>query len=129
MRESKGTSLRYLPTLFGDGGTAGLTDGQLLERFAGRDGIAAELAFAAIVERHGGMVFHACRGLLRDENDAGRAFPGDVPDARPQGQVALGGRLDRALAPSRRLPLGGEGPSLGGGSSSAAAGRPESEDR
>ncbi len=74
MQESIGPSPRYLGTLFDDGGTAGLTDGQLLERFAGGDGIAAEMAFAAIVERHGGMVFHACRRLLRDENDARDAF-------------------------------------------------------
>lgn len=56
------------------GVTAGLTDGQLLERFATHGGEAAELAFAAIVERHGPMVFRVCRGILRDDHEAMDAF-------------------------------------------------------
>jgi RNA polymerase sigma factor (sigma-70 family) len=68
--EPIGTSPRYLGALFDDGCTAGLTDGQLLERFATRRREAAEAAFAAIVERHGPMVLRACRGLLRDEHAA-----------------------------------------------------------
>jgi RNA polymerase sigma factor (sigma-70 family) len=51
-----------------------LTDGQLLERFATHDGEAAELAFEAIVERHGPMVHRACRGILRDDHEAMDAF-------------------------------------------------------
>src|SRR3954463_9409633 len=63
-----------LKALFGGGTLAGLTDGQLLERFATRRDEAGELAFAALVERHGPMVLRACRGILRDEHDAMDAF-------------------------------------------------------
>lgn len=68
------TSRLHLQTLFSVGVTAVLTDGQLLERFATLRGDAAEAAFAAIVERHGRMVFHACRGILKDEHQAHDAF-------------------------------------------------------
>ena len=58
---------RQLNTLFHSGTFTGLLDQQLIERFASdRD----EAAFAALVERHGAMVFHACRSLLRREVDA-----------------------------------------------------------
>ena len=53
---------------------AGLTDAQLLARFAGRHEDGAELAFEALVERHGPMVFRVCRGVLRDEHAAEDAF-------------------------------------------------------
>ncbi|WP_406695574.1 sigma-70 family RNA polymerase sigma factor [Singulisphaera sp. Ch08] len=63
-----------LKTLFGGGAVAGLTDGQLLERFATRRGKDAELAFTALVTRHGPMVLNVCRGLLRNSHDAEDAF-------------------------------------------------------
>ncbi len=69
-----GRALEPLRTLFGAGTTAGLTDGQLLERFAGRCGHDAEAAFAALVSRHGPMVRRVCRSLLADANDADDAF-------------------------------------------------------
>ena len=50
-----------------------MTDGQLLERFAA-GGEAAELAFAALVERHGAVVLQTCRAILRDEHEAEDAF-------------------------------------------------------
>ncbi|HEY2155893.1 MAG TPA: RNA polymerase sigma factor [Isosphaeraceae bacterium] len=57
--------------LFGAGTTAGLSEGQLLDRFvARRDGA----AFEAIVARHGPMVLSVCRSLLRDSNDVDDAF-------------------------------------------------------
>jgi RNA polymerase sigma factor (sigma-70 family) len=53
---------------------AGLTDAQLLARFADRSEDGADLAFEALVERHGPMVFRVCRGVLRDEHAAEDAF-------------------------------------------------------
>ncbi|HEV3164179.1 MAG TPA: sigma-70 family RNA polymerase sigma factor, partial [Isosphaeraceae bacterium] len=73
-REPGGIAGRYLRTILDVGVMAGLTDGQLLERFETRGGDAAELAFAALVERHGPMVLRVCRGILRDEHDAMDAF-------------------------------------------------------
>jgi RNA polymerase sigma factor (sigma-70 family) len=53
---------------------AGLTDGQLLERFRSRDADVAERAFAALVERHGPLVLRVCRSVLRDPHEADDAF-------------------------------------------------------
>ncbi len=66
------TSLaRQLETLFEGGSAAGLSDRQLLERFAAaRD----EAAFAALVARHGPMVLGVCRQLLGDHQHAEDAF-------------------------------------------------------
>jgi HlyD family secretion protein len=60
---------RQLRTLFNVGAIRELTDGQLLERFATGGGEAAELAFAALVERHGTMVLRVCRSVLTDPHD------------------------------------------------------------
>jgi HlyD family secretion protein len=65
---------RQLLTLFNVGAIRELTDGQLLERFATGRGEGAELAFAALVERHGSMVLRVARGVLDDPNDAQDAF-------------------------------------------------------
>jgi RNA polymerase sigma factor (sigma-70 family) len=61
-------------TLFDAGTAAGFTDRELLERFATRRDGVAEVAFAALVERHGSMVLRVCRGVLRDSHDADDAF-------------------------------------------------------
>jgi RNA polymerase sigma factor (sigma-70 family) len=66
--------LRQLGGLFTLGTDQGLTDGQLLERFATLRGDAAERAFASLVERHGPMVYRVCRGVLADPHDAEDAF-------------------------------------------------------
>jgi RNA polymerase sigma factor (sigma-70 family) len=66
--------LRQIGALYGVGTFGGLGDGQLLERFANREGEAAELAFATLVERHGPMVFRVCRGVLNDLHAAEDAF-------------------------------------------------------
>lgn len=57
--------------LFQGGAVSGLTEGQLLDRFvADRD----EVAFGAIVARHGSMVLGVCRGVLVDPDDVEDAF-------------------------------------------------------
>jgi polysaccharide biosynthesis/export protein len=66
--------MRDIQTLFDTGTAAGLSDGQLLERFAGRRDATAEAAFQALVQRHGPMVLRICRNALPDLNDAHDAF-------------------------------------------------------
>ncbi len=73
-RDVGGASRLYLKTLFEDGVQGGHTDGQLLEQFATSRQDAAERAFTALVERHGPMVFRACRAILRDDHEAMDAF-------------------------------------------------------
>jgi RNA polymerase sigma factor (sigma-70 family) len=63
-----------LGAVFNQGTIGGLTDGQLLERFATDHGETAELAFAALVERHEALVWRVCMAILRDRNDAEDAF-------------------------------------------------------
>jgi RNA polymerase sigma factor (sigma-70 family) len=60
--------------LFHAGTLTGRTDGQLLERFVTGGGEVAEHAFAALVDRHGPMVWRVCCAILRDEHDAQDAF-------------------------------------------------------
>jgi HlyD family secretion protein len=66
--------LRDIETLFDTGTASGLTDRQLLDRFASRRDAAAEAAFEVLVLRHGPMVLRVCQNLLRDPNDAHDAF-------------------------------------------------------
>jgi RNA polymerase sigma factor (sigma-70 family) len=66
-----GAALRDLADLFHGGTTVGLSDGQLLARYAAsNDGP----AFAALVARHGPMVLATCRAILRHEHDVEDAF-------------------------------------------------------
>ena len=66
--------LKHIHTLYHAGAIGGLTDGQLLERFVdGRDGT-AEVAFAALMERHGPMVLDVCRQMLGNPHEAQDAF-------------------------------------------------------
>src|SRR5262245_57820489 len=63
--------LRDLRSLLEAPATRDLSDAQLLEQFAsGRD----EAAFAALMSRHGGLVWHVCRHVLHQEQDAEDAF-------------------------------------------------------
>ena len=71
---SRGTAYKLIQSLFEEGCGAGLTDGQLLERFAAGHSEAAERAFATLVDRHGADVLRTCRSILRDEHAAEDAF-------------------------------------------------------
>ena len=73
-KELDRASRLYLSTLFDQGALAGLSDGQLLERYATARREAAELAFGTLVERHGPMVLRTCRGILRNDHEAMDAF-------------------------------------------------------
>jgi RNA polymerase sigma factor (sigma-70 family) len=70
----RSTVLGPIDRLFRAGTASGLSDGQLLERFASRHDEAAEAAFAALVERHGPMVLGVCRRVLDNPHDAQDAF-------------------------------------------------------
>jgi RNA polymerase sigma factor (sigma-70 family) len=63
--------LRHLRRLAGARENAELTDRHLLERYIHRRD---EAAFAALVQRHGGMVWDVCRRVLADVQDADDAF-------------------------------------------------------
>lgn len=68
------TVLHDIDALFRLGVVSGLSDGQLLERFIAHSGPDSELAFEAIVRRHGSMVLGVCRRVLGDEHAAEDAF-------------------------------------------------------
>ena len=95
-----GAVVRRIERIFAAGSVAGLSEGELLERFATRGD---EAAFEAILARHGPMVLGICRQRPpRPERRRG-CLPGDVPGpgaqgglaarSRPAGQLALRGRL------------------------------------
>jgi HlyD family secretion protein len=69
-----GAVLRDIQTLFDIGTASGLSDRQLLERFACARDAAGEAAFEALVLRHGPMVMRVCRNVLRNLPDAEDAF-------------------------------------------------------
>jgi RNA polymerase sigma factor (sigma-70 family) len=74
---SSGAAPKALSALFRVGTAAGLGDRVLLGRFAERTDAsdeAAEVAFAALVERHGPMVLRVCRAVLGDRHEAEDAF-------------------------------------------------------
>ncbi len=113
----RGSELRQIQALYTVGTFAGLGDGPLLERFATLEGEVADLAFAALVARHGPMVWRVCRRVLRDEQDAQDAFQatwlvlvrkaGSLRDTSSVGNwlfgVASRVALDARAASSRRL--------------------------
>lgn len=72
----KGTHalIEPLATLFGPGTCAGMTDGELLERFRRARDEGGERAFEVLVARHGPMVLGICRRILDDPNDVHDAF-------------------------------------------------------
>ena len=87
-----GAGLQPLRGAFERGTVAGCDDGQLLARFAAdrRD----EAAFAALVARHGPMVWATARAVLRHEQDAEDAFQATfLALARRAGSVRAGASL------------------------------------
>ncbi len=65
------SALRQIHRLFGQGTATGLSDAQLLERFASdRD----EAAFEMMIARHGPMVLGVCLRVLHSPHDAEDAF-------------------------------------------------------
>jgi hypothetical protein len=73
-RVQNGAVLKSLRVLINAGPLAGLSDGQLLARFTEADGEMAEVAFAAIVDRHGPMIRRICGQMLGNLHDAQDAF-------------------------------------------------------
>lgn len=70
-RLSASPVLQLIRRAVGAGGNRNTPDEELLRRFAaGGD----EAAYAALVDRHGPMVFDVCRSLLRNDADAEDAF-------------------------------------------------------
>lgn len=68
---SVGNLLRHLRLLLAEKKTAGQDDRYLLAQFAGKGD---EVAFAALMERHGPMVLSVCRRVLGDEHLAEDVF-------------------------------------------------------
>jgi RNA polymerase sigma factor (sigma-70 family) len=83
--------MEHLRDLFSSGTLVGLTDGQLLSRYAAsHDGP----AFEALVARHGPMVLATCRAILRHEHDVEDAFQATFCVlARKAGSIRIGDTL------------------------------------
>ncbi len=99
-----GGPLRQLRALFQVGTATGLTDGELLDKYIARKAesadaaAAAEMAFAALVDRHGAMVWGVCRRVLGDCHEAEDAFQATfLVLVRKAGSVRVNGSLGRWL--------------------------------
>src|ERR1700733_1961418 len=99
-----GSALRQIRGLFEVGTVAGLTDGQLLDRYLTRRD---ESAFEALVMRHGPMVLGVCHAVLHGSPEVEDAFQATflvlIRKARPiRGRDAVGGWLHRV---AHRVPV------------------------
>ena len=65
---------QQLDRLWNSGTISGLGDAELLKRFIGCQGRAAEQAFECLLDRHGPMVLGVCRHVLRRPQDVDDAF-------------------------------------------------------
>ncbi len=74
MRNRHARVMREFHQLFRLGAVGGMTDAQLVAQFLAQQEDGAQAAFEGLVDRHGPMVMHVCRGVLRDEHDAEDAF-------------------------------------------------------
>ena len=105
--------MRQIRALFAGGTATGLSDGELLERYAARRAesaeaaTAAEMAFEALVDRHGAMVWGVCRRVLGDAHAAEDAFQATfLILVRKAGSVRVDGSLGRWLyGVARRVAL------------------------
>ena len=68
------TDVQSLSTLFSMGTASGLHDAELLDRFLSQTDGVTDLAFEALVLRHGPMVLDVCQKILVDAHDAQDAF-------------------------------------------------------
>ncbi len=77
-RTSTNASWKHTRLLFETGSLCSLADQQLLDLFLARHGNGdeanAEVAFEALVKRHGPMVRRLFRSLINDHHDADDAF-------------------------------------------------------
>jgi RNA polymerase sigma factor (sigma-70 family) len=94
---TRSAALRQLGQLFETGTATGLDDRHLLERFVDRRD---EVAFAAIIERHGPMVLGVCRAVLGNTAEVEDAFQATFlvlmrRAATIRGRDAIGGWLHR----------------------------------
>ena len=78
VKVQNGAVLKPLRVLLNAGPMAGLSDQELLERFMEADRDAADLAFAAIVDRHGPMVRRVCRQVIAQFARRSRRLSGDL---------------------------------------------------
>jgi RNA polymerase sigma factor (sigma-70 family) len=99
-----GGALRQLRALFQAGTATGLTDGELLEQYTARRAesaeaaAAAEMAFAALMNRHGAMVWGVCCRVLGNCHEAEDAFQATfLVLVRKAGSVRVDGSLGRWL--------------------------------
>ena len=100
-------------TLFEGGVVAGRSDGELLDLFLAAGGPAAEVAFAALVERHGPMVWRSaatCSASRTTPTMRSRRRSSASPVARGHPQAIIA----RILALRRRPPRRPLGPEAGG---------------
>ena len=90
----RGIALPEMERLLEEGVVAGLPDRDLLERWVSHRDRSGELAFTALVARHGPMVLGVCRRILRDSSEADDAFQATfLVLARQAGSIRLGDSL------------------------------------
>ena len=105
MATNPGNATRPLAYLLRGEAVTGLTDGELVAQFVVNPGRRGEVAFEALVARHGPLVWGVCRRTLMDPTDADDAFQATfLVLARRAGSVRVGDSLGRWLyGVSRRV--------------------------